>query len=84
MHPGLRRRSLAGRIASGTGGRPNLVSQGTRPTGRTEITMRIGTSVAEPTGPDALVQLADQLRAAAADGFASAWMSRRVMSSPTA
>jgi F420-dependent oxidoreductase-like protein len=37
--------------------------------------MRIGTSVAEPTGPDALVQLADQLRAAAADGFASAWMS---------
>lgn len=37
--------------------------------------MRIGTSVAEPTGPDALVQLADQLRAAADDGFASAWMS---------
>ncbi len=37
--------------------------------------MRIGTSVAEPTGPDALVQLAGQLRAAADDGFASAWMS---------
>jgi len=37
--------------------------------------MRIGTSVAEPAGPDALIKLADQLRAAADDGFASAWMS---------
>jgi 5,10-methylenetetrahydromethanopterin reductase len=36
--------------------------------------MRIGTSVAEPGGPDALVKLAEQLRVAAADGFASAWM----------
>jgi 5,10-methylenetetrahydromethanopterin reductase len=37
--------------------------------------MRIGTSVAENSGQDALVKLADQLRAAADDGFASAWMS---------
>ncbi len=37
--------------------------------------MRIGTSLAEPAGPDALSALADQIRAAAADGFASAWMS---------
>jgi 5,10-methylenetetrahydromethanopterin reductase len=37
--------------------------------------MRIGTSLAEPTGPDALVKLADELRTAADDGFASAWMS---------
>ena len=37
--------------------------------------MRIGTSIAEPTGPDALDKLADQLRAAANDGFSSAWMS---------
>lgn len=36
--------------------------------------MRIGTSVAEPDGPDALVKLADQLRTAVDDGFASAWM----------
>ncbi|HUA41919.1 MAG TPA: TIGR03564 family F420-dependent LLM class oxidoreductase [Streptosporangiaceae bacterium] len=37
--------------------------------------MRIGTSIAETSGPDALVKLADQLRAATDDGFASAWMS---------
>jgi 5,10-methylenetetrahydromethanopterin reductase len=37
--------------------------------------MRIGTSVAEPTGTDAFTQLGDQLRKAADDGFASAWMS---------
>jgi 5,10-methylenetetrahydromethanopterin reductase len=37
--------------------------------------MLIGTSLAEPTGPDALDKLADQLRAAAHDGFRSAWMS---------
>jgi len=37
--------------------------------------MLIGTSVAEPTGTDALTKLADQLRKAADDGFASAWMS---------
>ncbi len=37
--------------------------------------MRIGTSIAEPTGADALDKLADQLRAAANDGFSSAWMS---------
>jgi 5,10-methylenetetrahydromethanopterin reductase len=37
--------------------------------------MRIGTSLAEPTGPDALDTLADQIRAAADDGFASAWIS---------
>ncbi|MGO8956138.1 MAG: TIGR03564 family F420-dependent LLM class oxidoreductase [Streptosporangiaceae bacterium] len=37
--------------------------------------MRIGTSVVEPDGPDALVKLADQLRRTADDGFASAWMS---------
>lgn len=37
--------------------------------------MRIGTSVAEPSGPDALVNVADQLRVAVDDGFASAWMS---------
>jgi len=37
--------------------------------------MRIGTSVAETSGADALVKLADQLRTAADDGFASAWMS---------
>jgi 5,10-methylenetetrahydromethanopterin reductase len=37
--------------------------------------MRIGTSIAEPSGPDALVKLAEQLRAAVDDGFDSAWMS---------
>jgi 5,10-methylenetetrahydromethanopterin reductase len=37
--------------------------------------MRIGTSLAEPAGPDALVKLADELRTAADDGFASAWIS---------
>jgi F420-dependent oxidoreductase-like protein len=37
--------------------------------------MRIGTSIAEPSGPEALIKLGDQLRAAADDGFASAWMS---------
>jgi 5,10-methylenetetrahydromethanopterin reductase len=37
--------------------------------------MRIGTSIAEPSGTDALVKLAEQLRAAVDDGFASAWMS---------
>jgi 5,10-methylenetetrahydromethanopterin reductase len=37
--------------------------------------MRIGTSVAEPTGPGALSELRDQLQRAAGDGFASAWMS---------
>jgi len=37
--------------------------------------MRIGTSLAEPSGQDALDRLADQIRAAADDGFASAWMS---------
>lgn len=36
--------------------------------------MRIGTSLAEPTGPQALSLLADELRLAADDGFASAWM----------
>jgi 5,10-methylenetetrahydromethanopterin reductase len=36
--------------------------------------MRIGTSLAEPGGADALSRLADQLRRAADDGFASAWM----------
>jgi 5,10-methylenetetrahydromethanopterin reductase len=37
--------------------------------------MRMGVSVAETSGPDALTKLADQLRTAAGDGFASAWMS---------
>ena len=37
--------------------------------------MRIGTSIAEPSGPEALIKLGDQLRTAADDGFASAWMS---------
>jgi F420-dependent oxidoreductase-like protein len=37
--------------------------------------MRIGTSLAEPTGADALIQLRDQLQRAADDGFASFWMS---------
>ncbi len=37
--------------------------------------MRIGTSVAEPDGTDALVKVADQLRRAVDEGFASAWMS---------
>jgi 5,10-methylenetetrahydromethanopterin reductase len=37
--------------------------------------MRIGTGLAEPGGLDALDQLADQLRAAADDGFSSAWLS---------
>jgi 5,10-methylenetetrahydromethanopterin reductase len=38
--------------------------------------MRIGTLVAEPGGGQALAELADQLRRAAGDGFASAWMSQ--------
>jgi F420-dependent oxidoreductase-like protein len=37
--------------------------------------MRIGVFPNEPTGPDALVKLRDELRRAADDGFASAWAS---------
>jgi len=37
--------------------------------------MRIGTSLADPTGPGALGELRDQLQRAADDGFASAWLS---------
>jgi 5,10-methylenetetrahydromethanopterin reductase len=37
--------------------------------------MRIGTSLAESSSPDALSRLAGQLRRAADDGFASAWIS---------
>src|SRR6266704_5650471 len=37
--------------------------------------MRIGTSAAEPAGPDALVRLREELQRAADDGFSSAWMS---------
>jgi 5,10-methylenetetrahydromethanopterin reductase len=37
--------------------------------------MRIGISQDEPTGPQALVRLRDQLQHAADDGFASAWIS---------
>jgi 5,10-methylenetetrahydromethanopterin reductase len=37
--------------------------------------MRIGTSLAETSGPDPLGALADQIRAAVDDGFASAWIS---------
>jgi F420-dependent oxidoreductase-like protein len=37
--------------------------------------MRIGTSAAEPAGPDALVRLREELQRAADDGFVSAWMS---------
>ena len=37
--------------------------------------MRIGTLAAETDGDQALAKLADQLRRAADDGFASAWMS---------
>jgi 5,10-methylenetetrahydromethanopterin reductase len=37
--------------------------------------MRIGASLAEPVGPDPLGALADQIRVAADDGFASAWIS---------
>jgi F420-dependent oxidoreductase-like protein len=37
--------------------------------------MRIGTVLAEPAGPEALTALTGQIQAAAADGFASAWMS---------
>jgi 5,10-methylenetetrahydromethanopterin reductase len=40
-----------------------------------ETCMRIGTSLAEPAGPQALTDLADQIRRAADDGFASAWTS---------
>jgi 5,10-methylenetetrahydromethanopterin reductase len=37
--------------------------------------MRIGMSLADQTGPDALTALRDQLQQAADDGFASAWLS---------
>src|SRR5258708_9186306 len=37
--------------------------------------MRIGTSLAEQAGPQALGHLRDDLKRAADDGFASAWMS---------
>ena len=37
--------------------------------------MRIGTSLADPTGPGALGELRDQLQRAADDGFTSAWLS---------
>ncbi|MGE5288842.1 MAG: LLM class F420-dependent oxidoreductase [Micromonosporaceae bacterium] len=38
--------------------------------------MRIGVSLAEPRGPEALSGLRDQLSRAADDGFSSAWMSQ--------
>jgi 5,10-methylenetetrahydromethanopterin reductase len=37
--------------------------------------MRIGTSLADPPGPDALSLLREQLQRAADDGFTSAWLS---------
>jgi 5,10-methylenetetrahydromethanopterin reductase len=37
--------------------------------------MRIGISLADHTGPDALSLLRDEIQQAAADGFASAWLS---------
>jgi 5,10-methylenetetrahydromethanopterin reductase len=37
--------------------------------------LRIGTSLPDQTGPDALTALRDQLQQAADDGFASAWIS---------
>ena len=37
--------------------------------------MRIGVSLADPTGPDPLTGLAGQIREAAGDGFSSAWVS---------
>jgi 5,10-methylenetetrahydromethanopterin reductase len=37
--------------------------------------MRIGISLAEPAGPEALTELTGQVRQAADDGFASAWIS---------
>jgi 5,10-methylenetetrahydromethanopterin reductase len=37
--------------------------------------MRIGVSLADPTGPDPLTALAGQIREAAGDGFSSAWVS---------
>jgi 5,10-methylenetetrahydromethanopterin reductase len=37
--------------------------------------MRIGVLLREPSGPEALDRLRDQLRAAADDGFATAWLS---------
>jgi 5,10-methylenetetrahydromethanopterin reductase len=37
--------------------------------------MRIGVSLADPTGPDPLTALAGQIREAAGDGFSSAWIS---------
>ena len=37
--------------------------------------MRIGTSAADPAGPDALIRLREELQRAADDGFSSAWMS---------
>jgi F420-dependent oxidoreductase-like protein len=40
-----------------------------------EHAMRIGSSVAEPSGPEALTKVNEQIRAAAEDGFDSVWMS---------
>jgi F420-dependent oxidoreductase-like protein len=37
--------------------------------------MRIGVSLQDPSGPDAMTKLRDELQRAADDGFASAWMS---------
>lgn len=37
--------------------------------------MRVGVTLSESTEPDALVRLGDQIRRAADDGFASAWIS---------
>jgi 5,10-methylenetetrahydromethanopterin reductase len=37
--------------------------------------MRIGVSLRDPSGPDPMTGLREQVRQAAADGFASAWMS---------
>ena len=37
--------------------------------------MRIGVSLQDPSGPEPMAKLRDELRRAADDGFASAWMS---------
>src|SRR5262249_42806504 len=38
-------------------------------------TMRIGVSLQDPSGPNAMTKVRDELKRAADDGFASAWMS---------
>src|SRR5260370_36932004 len=58
--------------------RRNCPARGTAVPANGAQRMRIGMSLTEPTSPAALTELRDQLRQAAADGFAPTWVAHLV------